>query len=213
MKRIGAYIRVSTEKQAQEGSHERQKETVEKWVAENVEEHFDIIFYQDIAESGQNLSREAHEQMMEESQDLDMVLVRELSRFGRNMRKMLNDIETLEDNNCDFISIKDEQINTSTAQGKLLFHIIGAFNQFWADIARERSEEMIQRRREEGKTIGRERKLSEEQISELWGLREEKDLSYSTLARIAESKNWCETISKATIYQYFKKVENGEIDI
>lgn len=208
---VAAYVRVSTAQQAEDDSHIRQRETVEEWAESNLEGDYQIKWFEDIAESGQNLSRDEYEEMMEKSPKFDAVVVRELSRFGRSLQKMLNDIEKLEENGCDFISIKDDMINTTSAQGKLMFNIIGAFNQFWADIARERQMEMIQRRREEGKTIGRPRKLTDEQILELYNLREEKEHSYKTLSAIAETQNWCESITRQTMAKYMNKVEDGEI--
>lgn len=61
---------------------------------------------------------------------------------------MLNDIDDLHDDGVDFISLK-ENIDLTTAQGTLFLNIIGSFNQFWTDLARERATEMVQRRREE----------------------------------------------------------------
>lgn len=209
--RVAGYIRVSTEKQAEEGSHERQRETVREWCEDNLDDDYHIEWYEDIAESGQNLSRDSHDDLMDSVHKYDKVIVRELSRFGRSMQKLLDDIEILEDNDCDFISIKDEQIDTSTAQGQLLFHIIAAFNQFWADIARERQLEQIERRRQEGKPIGRQRKLSDEQIDYLWEQKQEENHSNTTLAAIAEAKDWCDSITRQTVSKYMRKKERGEL--
>lgn len=211
MKEVAGYVRVSTEKQAREDSHVRQRETVKEWCENHIDGEYELTMFEDIAESGQNLSREAHDEMMDNAHRFDMVVVRELSRFGRSMQKVLEDIEILEDNECDFISVKDDQIDTSTAQGQLLFHIIAAFNQFWADLARERQLENIQRRREEGKPIGRQRKLSDDQIDYLYEQKQEENHSHTTLAAIAETKGWCDSISRQTISKYMRYKEEGEL--
>jgi DNA invertase Pin-like site-specific DNA recombinase len=212
MEEVAGYIRVSTAKQAEEDSHVRQKETVREWAEESIDGEYEITWFEDIAESGQNLSRDEYDEMMDKAHRFDMVVVRELSRFGRSLRKVLEDIEILDENDCSFVSVKDEHIDTSSAQGKLLFHIIASFNQFWADMARERQLEQIQRRREEGKPIGREKKLSDEQIQYLYDQKESENHSHTTLAAIAEAKGWCDSITRQTISKYMSAVEDGEID-
>jgi DNA invertase Pin-like site-specific DNA recombinase len=204
MDRVAAYVRVSTAKQAEEDSHVRQRETLQNYVENSLEGDIEIDFYEDIAESGQNLDRDAYEDMMDSVEEYDAVLVRELSRFGRSLQKMLNDIEHMEEHDCSFISVKDDMIDTSSAQGQLMLNIIGAFNQFWADLARERRYEQIERRREEGKPIGRPKKLSEEQREYLSELRESENLSYSTLAAIAKEK-WDVELHRQTVARYMKE--------
>lgn len=204
MDKVAAYVRVSTEQQANDGSHHRQRETIDEYLHNALEGSPDVEWFEDIAESGQNLERNQYENMMARVDEFDAIIVRELSRFGRSLKKMLNDIEEMEENECAFISIKDDQIDTSTAQGKLLFNIMGAFNQFWADLARERRYEQIERRRQEGKTIGRPKKLSEDQIDYLADIKEQSDVTYSALAAIAEEK-WNISITRKTIARYFRQ--------
>jgi DNA invertase Pin-like site-specific DNA recombinase len=193
---VAGYIRVSTEQQKEEGSHENQRERLADWADR---EGHEITFYEDIAISGQADERESYELLLEDAEQFDAIVVRELSRFGRNLQRMLNDIRDLKERGVDFISLKDN-IDMTTAQGKLMMQIIGAFNEFWANIARERANEMVQRRREEGKPIGRPKKLSDEQIEEVrdWN---EKGLNYSSIATLIEDAYGVE-VSRQTIYRY-----------
>jgi len=193
---VAGYIRVSTEQQKEEGSHENQRDQLQDWADR---EGHDITFYEDIAISGQSEERDAYEHLLEEAEQFDAIVVRELSRFGRNLQRMLNDIRDLKERGVDFISLKDN-IDMTTAQGKLMMQIIGAFNEFWANIARERANEMVQRRREEGKPIGRPKKLSEDQIEEVrdW---HEKGLNYSSIATLIEDAYGVK-VSRQTIYRY-----------
>lgn len=193
---VAGYIRVSTEQQKEEGSHENQREQLADWADR---EGHEITFYEDIAISGQADERESYERLLDEAEQFDAIVVRELSRFGRNLQRLLNDIRDLKERGVDFISLKDN-IDMTTAQGKLMMQIIGAFNEFWANIARERANEMVQRRREEGKPIGRPKKLSDEQIEEVreW---HEKGLNYSSIATLIEDAYDVE-VSRQTIYRY-----------
>jgi len=201
---VAGYIRVSTEQQKDEGSHENQRDKLREWAESN--EH-EIEFFGDKAISGQADEREDYDELMDRAEEFDAIVVRELSRFGRSLRQVLNDIHHLNERDVDFISISD-QFDTSTAQGKLLMHMIGAFNQFWADLARERANEMIQRRREQGKPIGRPRKLDAEQIEQVreW---DKSGLSYTTIAALVEQMYGID-VSRQTIYRYCAEEDGGE---
>lgn len=207
MQAVAGYVRVSTEKQAEENSHVRQRETIENWAENHLDDNVEIQWFADIAESGQNLERNEYEKMMGKLYEFDAVVVRELSRFGRSLQRILEDIEKLQEHNCDFISIKDEQIDTSSAQGKLFLNIIGAFNQYWADLARERQLEWIERQREEGKTIGRPKKLSDNQREHLKKIEDENDFSYAALSAIAKEK-WGIEVSRDTVGRYMREMES-----
>jgi DNA invertase Pin-like site-specific DNA recombinase len=200
---VAGYIRVSTEQQKAEGSHENQRERLEEWADRNDHE---ITFYEDIAISGQADEREQYDRMLEEAEQYDAIVVRELSRWGRNLQRMLNDIRDLKERGVDFISLKDD-IDMTTAQGKLMMQIIGAFNEFWANIARERANEMVQRRREQGKPIGRPKKLDDDQLQEVRDWRE-KGLSYGAIATLVEDAYGID-VDQSTIYRYCTETEEA----
>jgi len=193
---VAGYIRVSTEQQKQEGSHENQEQRLTDWADRH--DH-DLDLYRDIAISGQADDRGDYERLMDNAGQYDAVVVRELSRFGRSLKQVLNDIDQLDDNGTDFISLEDN-FDTSTAQGKLLFQIIGAFNEFWANLARERAQEEVERRREQDEPLGRPKKLTDKQIEEVreW---HEKGLAYSSIATLVEDAYGVE-VSRQTIYRY-----------
>ena len=194
---VAGYIRVSTEQQKEEGSHENQRERLEQWADRNDHE---LDLYEDIAVSGQSNDREAHQELMDSLDRYDAVVIRELSRWGRSLQKTLNDIETLNDQGVDFISIKDKKIDTTTADGQLLLNIKGALDQYWADLARERAIEAAQRRKEQGLPVGRPRKLDPEQIEQV---REWQDigLGYSSITNLVASEYGVD-VSRQTIWRY-----------
>lgn len=194
--RVAGYIRVSTEQQKEDGSHLSQREKLVEWAESNGHK---IELFEDIAISGQAEDREAFDEMMGRLDEFGAVVVRELSRFGRNLRKVLDDVETLDENGVEFITLSGE-FDTSTAQGKLLLQVKGAFDEFWSNLAQERAHEMVQRRREQGKPIGRPRKLDDEQLEQVheWN---EMGLSYSAIATLVRDA-WGIGIDKSTIYRY-----------
>ena len=194
---VAGYIRVSTEQQRDEGSHESQREQLEEWADRNDHE---IELFQDIAISGQSDERAAYQRLMDRAEEFDAIVVRELSRFGRSLRQVLNDVHELSERGVDFISIKD-QFDTSTAQGKLMMHIIAAFNQFWSDWSRERAIEYAERaRNDDDLQLGRPTKLGPEQKAQV---REWHDmgLGYAAIVPLVEDAYGVE-VSDSTIYRY-----------
>ena len=202
--RVAGYVRVSTEQQKEEGSHNRQRNQLESWADR---EGHDIEIFQDIAISGQSDDRPDYQEMMSRADEFDAIAVRELSRFGRSLQTVLGDIEELADEDVDFISLS-EDFSTDSAMGKMMMQMIGVFNEFWANLARERAHEMIQRRREEGKPVGRPKKVDDEMMDQI---REWNDagLSYAAIATLVEDMTG-DSIGRSTIYRYCneQKAEN-----
>ena len=197
--RVAGYVRVSTEQQKEEGSHNRQRNQLESWADR---EGHDIEIFQDIAISGQSDDRPDYHEMMSRADEFDAIAVRELSRFGRSLQTVLGDIEELADDDVDFISLS-EDFSTDSAMGKMMMQMIGVFNEFWANLARERAHEMIQRRREEGKPVGRPKKVDDEMMDQI---REWNDagLSYAAIATLVEDMTG-DSIGRSTIYRYCKE--------
>ena len=75
--------------------------------------------------SGAAKSRPELEQCLDSLRDGDTLVVWRLDRFGRSLKDLVSKMETLEEKGVDFVSLT-EGINTTTAQGKLTFHIFGA---------------------------------------------------------------------------------------
>jgi len=194
--KVAGYVRVSTEQQREEGSHETQREQLEEWAARH--DH-DLEVFEDIAISGQSDERPAYQDMMDRLDEFDLVAVRELSRFGRSLQQVLRDIERLDEHGVEFTSIT-EDFSTDSAMGTAMLQMIGVFNEFWANLARERAHENVQRRRESGEPIGRPTKLGPEQIEQV---REWHDmgLGYASIVPLVEDAYGVE-VSDTTIYRY-----------
>jgi site-specific DNA recombinase len=200
--RVAGYIRVSTEQQKEEGSHHTQREKLQKWADRK---GHDIEIFEDIAVSGQAEDRPEYDEMMSRLDEFDMVAVRELSRFGRSLQKVLQDIEQLDEHEVEFNSIT-EDFSTNSAMGTAMLQMIGVFNEFWANLARERANEMVQRRREEGEPIGRPKKLQGEEMEQVHEWRE-MGLSYSNIASLVEDA-YGKSVDQSTIYRYCNESEN-----
>ena len=150
--------------------------------------------------SGATSSRPELDKCLEQLREGDTLVVWRLDRFGRSLKDLISKIEALGDRGVEFVSLT-EGIDTTTAQGRLAFHLFGALAEFEREIARERTMAGLRAARERGRTGGRPPALSEEDIPQLQSLMQNEDVS---TAQICERFG----ISKATLYRYVGP--NGE---
>ncbi len=153
--RAALYIRVSTDKQASEGtSLEVQEEKLLKFCSFQGWQVFKL--YADRGISGKDTERPQFQALMQDARQkqFDVVVVTKLDRFGRSLRDLINSIHELNSIGIQFTSVNDN-INTTTPNGKLLFHVLGAFAEFEREIIKERMMAGIAKAKQEGRQIGR----------------------------------------------------------
>ena len=85
---------------------------------------------------------------------IDLVIVWKLDRFGRSLKQLVMALEELSSLEVGFISYQDN-LDLTTPQGRLMFHIIGAMAEFERELIRERVKAGIENARRKGKKIGR----------------------------------------------------------
>ena len=125
--RIGIYVRVSTEEQAQvvEGSIDSQQHRLKKFVeAKNeVERKWGSIVesYIDDGFSAKDTRRPAYQRMMRDihSGRINLILVNDVSRLSRNIHDFCVLLKDLEQCKAKFLSVK-EQFDTSTPAGEMM---------------------------------------------------------------------------------------------
>jgi len=84
----------------------------------------------------------------------DALLVWALDRFARSMKHLVLTLDELRELKVDFISYK-QNIDTSTSQGRLMFHVIAGMAEFEREMIRERVFSGLRRVKASGKTLGR----------------------------------------------------------
>ncbi|AGL15147.1 hypothetical protein L083_1637 [Actinoplanes sp. N902-109] len=97
----------------------------------------------------------------------DVLVVWQLDRLGRNMRHLIDTVNALHERDVQFRSLR-ENIDTTTAAGRLVFHVFAALAEFERDLLRERTSaglEAIASRRARGRRGGRPRKMTPEKIA------------------------------------------------
>lgn len=89
---------------------------------------------------------------------LDAVVVYRYDRFARSLRQLVNALEEFRGLGVEFVSLY-EAVDTSTANGRLVFGIFASIAEFERELIRERVRSGLAAAREQGKRIGRPRKI------------------------------------------------------
>lgn len=180
---IVGYCRVSTEQQVMD----RQVEIMKKY---NVERTFEEKM------TGKDTNRPVLNELMQFVRDGDTIVIESYSRLARNNIKLHELLEKLTQKGVTVISAK-ESFDTSTATGKLMLTLCGAFAEFERDVMLERQREAIRIAKEQGKYTGRPKKKipNEIEIINDWVNRK---ISAKAAAEIMG-------ISRATFYRRWKQ--------
>jgi len=106
--------------------------------------------------TGANTNRPAFLGMMDAARKrkFDVLLVWKLDRLGRSLKDLINTLDELGSCGIDFVSY-DNNLDTSTPTGKLVFQIVGAVAEFEKDIIKERVVAGLAAARLKGKRLGR----------------------------------------------------------
>lgn len=112
--------------------------------------------YTDEGYSGKNTDRPAYNRMLIDAHQkkFNVLVVWKLDRLGRSLKDLINTLEELNSLKIDFVSY-DNQIDTTTPTGKLLFSMIGGFAEFERDLMSERVKAGLRNARNKGKILGR----------------------------------------------------------
>jgi len=92
----------------------------------------------------------------------DTFIVCKLDRLGRSVQHLIQMMDYFMKHKINFVSLT-EKIDTSTAVGKMIFHMISSFAEFERDIISERTKEALLAARKRGKSLGRPFILNYEQ--------------------------------------------------
>ena len=150
------YVRVSTEEQVRQGiSLSAQEEALKNYASALGYEIFRI--YKDEGKSAKDIQhRPEMVQILQdaEAKKFQAILIYKLDRFSRSLRDLIETIEKLKEWDVDFISLQDK-IETTSASGKLMFHIISAFAEFERNVTGERTKFSLDKKARDGFPITR----------------------------------------------------------
>lgn len=205
---VAGYVRVSTQQQLEENTHETQKKQIRDYVDRQFNDA-NLQIFEDLAISGQSDERESYKKLINNFDKFDVIVVRELSRFGRDPLTVMQDVEKIIDTDgTEFVSTR-ENFDTSSAMGKAFLRILSVVNGMYADLRREQAIRAAERRRERGDPVGRPKKLNPDEIDQVVEYRD-KGLSYESISRLVETDpdTDVESIDRSTIKRYVDERED-----
>lgn len=134
------YVRVSTDKQADEGfSLDAQESRLRAYCEAQQWNVCADHIYIDAGISGKSTDREQFQAMMQAAKDgsVKRIVTMKLDRLARNTKDFLQLVETLQGYGCDLVLIK-ESFDTSTPQGKFALTMFAAIAELEASTITER---------------------------------------------------------------------------
>ena len=147
MKKVALYSRVSTSDQTTENQVLRLRD-----YAEN--RHLTYDLYTEVQSSRRTRPIKAQLLQKLRNGDYDAVIVFKLDRWARSSTELILEAKEMSDKGIAFISLSDN-LDFSTASGKLHFQILSAFAEFERALISERTKEGLHRAKTQGKTLGR----------------------------------------------------------
>jgi DNA invertase Pin-like site-specific DNA recombinase len=126
----------------------------------------------------------------------DTLVVWRLDRLGRSLPHLIETVSQLQQQGIGFRSLQ-EQIDTMTSGGKLVFHVFGALAEFERDLIRERTHAGLAAARARGRLFGRPKALTPRKIEQLRTLAKDER---NTVAEICQTLG----ISRATYHRHVK---------
>jgi DNA invertase Pin-like site-specific DNA recombinase len=109
--------------------------------------------YEEIV-SGARVERPVLQAMLTHLREGDVMMIWKLDRLGRSLRHLIDVVTTLAQRGIGFKSLQ-ENLDTTTSSGKLVFHMFGALAEFERDLIRERTQAGLVAARARGRFGGR----------------------------------------------------------
>ena len=135
------YARVSTPDQDLSGQIER------------LRQEGAVRVFEDVV-SGRTFDRPSLAALFDYARPGDTLAVIRLDRLGRSLRELLETVDTLKAQEINLISL-EEDIDTTSAAGNLVFHVFGAIAHFERRLISERTKDGLLAARKRGRTPGR----------------------------------------------------------
>ena len=143
-------------------------------------------------QSARTDEREQLQLCLDYVRDGDSLVITKLDRLARSTRDLLNIMRRLEDKQVKLV-VLDQQIDTSTPTGMLLFTMLGAIATFENDLRKDRQVQGIELAKRKGIKFGRKHSLTDEQVT---ALKARRNQGIKIVELMEEFK-----VSKASIYR------------
>lgn len=145
-------------------------------------------------QSGASTDRLGLTGVLEMARSGDTLVVWRLDRLGRSLKHLIHLVEKLEHQGIGLRSLQ-ENIDTTTNGGRLVFHLFGALAEFERNLIRERTQAGLSAARARGRQGGRPKLLDPKKRELALRLYQERQHSIVEICQIMG-------ISKSTLYNY-----------
>jgi DNA invertase Pin-like site-specific DNA recombinase len=129
----------------------------------------------------------------------DTVYITRIDRLGRSVRDLLEIVSDFEAKGVN-LKVLEQNIDTTSSEGRLFFHMVAAFAEFEHSIMVSRTKDGLAAARARGRVGGRKAKLTDAQISKLRALYNQKNLTVLEIAQMFQ-------VSRPTVYRALEKLE------
>lgn len=148
--------------------------------------------------SGADTERKELRRLLDNLKEGQMVVVTRLDRLARSTFDLFSIVKTITDQKAMFYSLGEPWTNTNTSTGRLMLAVLGGLADVERDLIRTRTAEGRARAIEQGKRMGRPRRITEDQRQSiihrrqtgesLQSIAESFGIDNSTVSRIARAQ-------------------------
>lgn len=177
MTTIHAYVRVSTDRQADSGlGLDGQRAAIEGWVRSQRLSLQDVTWHVDAGKSGCTLDRPAMQLMLARLQKGDRLVVAKLDRLSRSLLDFAGLLERSQREGW-AIAALDLGLDLSTPTGQMVASVLGSIAQWEARIIGERTSSALAEAKKRGRLPGKRSALSRDVQALLLAMDDEKALT------------------------------------
>ena len=126
----------------------------------------------------------------------DVFVITRMSRAMRSLKHMIDLAEQLRERNIGLVVLKQD-IDTTSAQGRLVFHIFAAMDEFQRELIVEGTKEGLAAAKARGKLGGRKPSYTDHQAQTARDLHAKGELTAEEIGRVIG-------VSRATVYRMLK---------
>jgi len=192
---VYAYIRVSTDKQ----DVENQRYEILKYANEKKLGNVEIL--EETVSGRKSWKDRKLGELIEKLQKKDILIVPELSRLGRSMLEIMELLSILLRKGVELHVVKNNQVLKDDLQSKVFAMAFSIAAEIERELISQRTKEALQRRKAEGKPLGRPKGSRSSSLDKYYDeIKEllEKGVSISSIAKIIGKRY-------PTVYSYVKR--------